>query len=142
MQWFYAEKITLQQRNGNSSYDDIYENHHQILIKLWVLADRFLIRQLQNEAIDKLNSVYRGLGSESLSLTYGMTTDGSPLRKYAVARLASLPACALEGWTSEAFPKQMLFDMVLLYSKHAPDATRIRLGNPITTSDYHVPEYS
>ncbi|KAF8865994.1 hypothetical protein BDZ45DRAFT_735942 [Acephala macrosclerotiorum] len=91
------------------------------LIHLWVMADRLLIRPLQNSAIDILEKLWSdppvAEWSVVLSYIYENTTPSSPLRHLLVDMIAYL-------WSSDEMidnfpdniPKQLLLDVLKIHS--------------------------
>jgi hypothetical protein len=75
--WFYTQQLDVPQLQeySKSLKADARGKEEMCLVKLWVLADKLLIPQLQNMALDVLDKVQskRGLASNCLAYVYTNT---------------------------------------------------------------------
>lgn len=98
------------------------------LVQLWVVADKLLIRPLQNAAIGVLQGFWEespddssprhgGLGTSWIQYAYDHTIPESPLRNFAADICAY--KVSPEGFADhpEHFPKEVLLDMAIVLSK-------------------------
>lgn len=102
--WLYSQRLMDEQEESPSA---------TTLIRLWLLADRFLIPRLQNEvlaAVDKLRCSQTQRPGGPYHSVYNNTLPGSPLRRYLVQVWGSGTGAKLEHLAD--FPPEMLFDMV------------------------------
>ena len=101
--WLYTQKLV------NSLGDDPTVS---ILLKLWILGNRFLAQNLQNQTLDRLDKLRfrKGLPSSSFCYVYKNTAVGSPLRRYLVD-LRSIDSMGLSV-DKRDYPPQMLVDIV------------------------------
>lgn len=111
--WLYTQRVTPIQSDGDENPELTR------LIKLWILADRFLIPRLQNEtlaAMHALDDEKQSLRSFSWMYAYDNTTEGSPLRRYfayAVARrLERTKPGPLPAKNFDLVPREMLVDII------------------------------
>lgn len=84
VEWIYTKDISSS--NDRGGYDD--------LVKLWILADKLCIPDLQNNVIDRLKEMdYKPANVKALASQIGKlycgTSDKSQLRNFAVAECAS-----------------------------------------------------
>jgi hypothetical protein len=129
LHWFYTLKL-----------DNIYEeeitrdppkakvkSETTVLVELWVLADRLLVRRLQNEIIERLEEL-RKLRNEvptsTFDLVYKKTSEGSPLRKLMLHYSASYLINGCFQKRPDYISKSMLIDLVELMKSSIPSQTR------------------
>ena len=87
IKWFYSQTVETAQR-GNR---DLKSNEDLMLVELWVLADKLLIPQLQNQVIIEIEALrirFRTTCTKSLRYVYENTPVGCPLRKLLVQQCA------------------------------------------------------
>ncbi|TVY73266.1 hypothetical protein LSUE1_G005765 [Lachnellula suecica] len=129
VQWFYGKKIQLQilqeeykrsHQVYNEKIQDIIDQEHDDLLRLWVLADKFSIPTLQNLVMRKLNEISEWtyhIHFVGLGYIYLNTVKGSPLRKYFVEVIARELSSDHYKTDPEDFPKEMLLELAIFYSK-------------------------
>jgi hypothetical protein len=136
VQWFYRQRLYVFEQEDIECPDD--KNDPEIekllaaqdldLVQLWVVADKLLIRPLQNAVIAVLEDFWeqpyarRARRPTSwIQYVYDHTSVGSPLRDFAV------DVCAYnvtpEGFAKapDDFPKEVLLDMAIVLSKAMED---------------------
>lgn len=91
MQWLYSQKFMLI-RTGPDFESNIEENpeaaasEDMSLVELWVLADKFGMPHLQNDALDAMDLIFCNAGEwlriPTYRYIYENTAKDSPLRQY------------------------------------------------------------
>jgi hypothetical protein len=120
VQWLYTSE--LHKHGSNLPRGDL-------LIKLWVLADRLMIQKLQNTAIcaieHKVMKEDLVVRTDQVKYIYENTVSGSPLRRLIVDQCSNLhhESFALRR-PIEDYPKDMLFDLVTVLLKRRSGETR------------------
>jgi hypothetical protein len=114
--WLYTQKVDLAQIEDSQ----VNMSASDLLICLWILADKLIIGSLQNAVIhelERLSIESNGVNVASLKYVYENTTQDSKLRQLLLYQCASrFDASAFTESASE-FPNEMLIEMVILYSK-------------------------
>jgi hypothetical protein len=115
----------------------------QLLVELWVLADKLLIPSLQNDviqALEKLRAQHKTTGTKCLHYVYDKTGPGSPLRRLFVHQCAFNVA---SDWFSQKpghFPQEMLIDLVQLLSESSSEDWKMRMSDRRDMVDFEVEE--
>ncbi|KAE9381303.1 hypothetical protein N431DRAFT_314515, partial [Stipitochalara longipes BDJ] len=114
MQWLYSQKLVLTALDNKLDYSKlIIGPDTKSLTYLWVLADKLEMPALQNTALRAIQEI--SLRAEKIHTStypwlYKNTAPDSPLRRYSVAKLATLNVDKFAE-KSKNFPKQMLVDL-------------------------------
>lgn len=148
--WVYTQAIPFV--TGIDGITD-YESDNINLIRLWILADRLLIPQLQNSAIFRLEESRRRYKHKLLfpleiaKEVYEQTETTSPLRRYLVDLCAAKFNHKVYANVNnrKLFPQEMLLDLLETCSKIDQGDIR-KLGNFLfidiaeTSKRYYVAE--
>lgn len=153
VQWFYNEEFDVfkeEDLNCANDEDDpeiekLWADQDINLIQLWIVADKLLIRPLQNAVINVLEEFWEepfvrhgGPSTSWIPYAYEHTTVGSPLRNFATDICAY--KISPEGFAAhpDDFPKEVLLDMAMVLSK----AVSIWRHDDVTNSDDEEEEHS
>ena len=153
VQWFYNEEFDIFKEDdldcANDEHDPeiekLWADQDLDLVQLWIVADKLLIRPLQNAVINVLEDFWEepfvrhgGPSTSWIPYAYEHTTAGSPLRNFAIDICAY--KISAEGFAAhpEDFPKEVLLDMAIVLSK----AVSIWRHDDITNSDDEEEEHS
>jgi BTB/POZ domain len=153
VQWFYNEEFDVfkeEDLNCANDEDDpevekLWADQDINLIQLWIVADKLLIRPLQNAVINVLEEFWEepfvrhgGPSTSWIPYAYEHTTAGSPLRNFATDICAY--KISPEGFAAhpDDFPKEVLLDMAMVLSK----AVSIWRHDDVTNSDDEEEEHS
>jgi hypothetical protein len=115
----------------------------QLLVELWVLADKLLIPSLQNAVIqelEKLRAFHKTTSTKFLHYVYDKTGPGSPLRRLFVHWCAFNVA---SDWFSKKpghFPQEMLIDLVQLLSESSSEDWKTQMSERRNMADFEVEE--
>jgi hypothetical protein len=136
VQWFYHQKFDVFEAKDLDCPNDeddldiekLWADQDMNLIQLWIVAEKLLIRPLQNAVILVLQGFWEespndspprhgGLGTSWIQYAYDHTVLGSPLRKFAADICAY--KVSTEGFADhpEHFPKEVLLDMAIVLSE-------------------------
>ncbi|KAE9374852.1 hypothetical protein N431DRAFT_222563 [Stipitochalara longipes BDJ] len=132
VQWFYNEEFDIfkeddldcENNEDDPEIEKLWVEQDLSLIQLWIVADKLLIRPLQNAVINVLEEFWEepfirhgGPSTAWIPYAYEHTTVGSPLRNFAADICAY--KISPEGFAShpEDFPKEVLLDMAMVLSK-------------------------
>ncbi|KUJ22804.1 uncharacterized protein LY89DRAFT_714523 [Mollisia scopiformis] len=150
-EFLYSGKITLHYHNLNAEDDLVLaedEEHIEMcaqqdtdLIDLWLLADRFLMVDFQNQVIDHMKRIYQICGVMSscqFRKIYDNTQEGSPLRRLVVDLCCWAFFADYIKDKSDKFPQDMLVDVAIAYRDAAPSNVITSKRSEIPTTDYHV----
>jgi hypothetical protein len=117
VEWFYTQ--TLNTCQPDEKLDDAASMEEDLLLaKFWVLADKLLLPQLQNQVLDRLHEVCEAVGRLPLGCfhyAYSNTPPGSPLRQWCVYRCALLLD---ENWFADhpdRFPHEILVELIVFF---------------------------
>lgn len=147
-EFLYREKVIFKSHNPNPA-DDVdkvrarnhtskCEDQDYVLVDLWILADRFMVRPLQNLVIDQLSRVATECGldlSDSFQSIYDRTLEGSQLRRFIANRTSWL---LIDEGDTDHYPREMLVDMVLNLQWSAPESVRNRNLNRMNPEDFYT----
>lgn len=116
----------------------------ELLICLWVLANRLLVPKLQNAALEKLSELVmaqRLLPSQkSCEFAYEHTAEGSSLRAWIVICWAMETLASRFREVSRNLPQEMLHEVATyLVERYRGDKDDMKCM-PIDLDDYKVPE--
>jgi BTB/POZ domain len=131
--WLYTKKVTIQESTDGKEW--------KAMSDLWLLAQRSLIPQLQNDAMIKLHDRLKTLPnlqmvSFSLYVYNSPETEDTPLRKLAVEILAwHGQGVVWKVWKKE-FEKTsgLLYDIIMVLKDYC-DCMMDLAGPPQTTAD-------
>jgi hypothetical protein len=114
-------------------------------IELWVLAEKLLIPQLQNEAMTLLQRVGRTCIDPfeiHVKYIYQNTAENSPLRRFVVNMIAwTAPSSEYKKYP-HLYPPEFLLDLVTVFSATVPSKTAANKRNRLNDNDYCVEERS
>lgn len=154
VQWLYHGKFDVFKQDDLECADD--ENDPEIeklwaaqdldLVQLWIVADKLLIRPLQNAVIAVLEEFWEepfvrqgGPTTSWIPYVYDHTSVGSPLRDFAADVCAYKVGSERFAEAPDDFPKEVLLDMAIVLSKavqtFAPDDDDDAAGDWDTDSD-------
>ncbi|KAH6709047.1 hypothetical protein BKA61DRAFT_490241, partial [Leptodontidium sp. MPI-SDFR-AT-0119] len=146
-EYLYTGKTTLLHHNVNPTGNHGNEDNHidecaeqdLTLVQLWVLADRFLVRTLQNQVVVHIERIRRcclDMSTKCWDYVYDNTSTGSPLRALVAEQCAW--SNLVDGDDLERAPQDLLKDMVQAYRKALPDRVRQKNSDAIQSLDYFV----
>ncbi|RDL36902.1 uncharacterized protein BP5553_06254 [Venustampulla echinocandica] len=137
-QWLYSQDLNLTQLEEQKA--EIPESGSLVL--LWLLADKLLIRRLQNLVIRQIDETIQQFGLLPLHVLHTVwqnTAEGCALRRYLIDAINCRMAHVDFKASAESFPKDMLVELVVAFKKRLPNgATSNWTGNNL--SSYYVPE--
>ncbi|TVY73304.1 hypothetical protein LSUE1_G005518 [Lachnellula suecica] len=118
--WIYTQQLSI---IGFEHWNS--KNTDMALVQLWVLADKLLIPQLQNQAIRELHRAQMGpldvgdprIPFSTINYLYENTPRGSPLRKYIINMCALYVDEQYYLTNSSEFPKEMLLELVVAFAE-------------------------
>ncbi|KAI9650255.1 hypothetical protein NHQ30_000268 [Ciborinia camelliae] len=132
MQWVYQEKFDHAhslQRDGwikecGGETRKLCAKEDILLVKLWILAEKFLIRRLQNYTMNimfKHETRCGAMNSGCYQYLYRNTANDSMLRSFAVEQKCwTGPKLSPSAVDSGHYPAQMLNDMVVVLQGQLP----------------------
>jgi hypothetical protein len=137
--WFYTQKLDLLQvQEAFNDFDgDAAAKEDMCLVKLWVLADKLLIPQLQNMTLDALVKICgkaQGLATRCLDYVCVNTSKDSGLRRWFIHRCAFRIESKSFLEHPEEYPHQLLLEIVTILSEWSKGKTRPKTR----TEDYKV----
>ena len=109
------------------------------LVKLWVLADKLLVHQLQNgviRAMDKIRINTKVVPVECLSYVCSNTSENSALRRWFVHQSAYELQSGMYSEEPENFPQEILLDIVTTLRSVLPES--IAVGNKKCIKEFEV----
>lgn len=151
--WFYTTKVDLQDikdavtgkiRNISDVIKGDDDSIGQLLVQLWILADRLLIPKLKNAVIDQLEEILRVYsafpGETSCHYAYDHTAVGSPLRAWLVFRYSTCVPTDDFKQDFRTLPREMRNEMTLYL--HDKFQTAIEEGwvSEYSFGEFLVPE--
>lgn len=149
VQWLYSQKLT------HIHYDEHWElevdDVHNIdctkgtisRIELWVLAEKLLIPQLQNEVMRLLRLVGRTCVhpfERHVNYIYQNTADNSVLRRFVVNLIAWAAPSSEYKQYPHLYPHEFLLDLVTVFSAAVPPRTAANKRYRLDDTDYFVEE--
>jgi hypothetical protein len=154
VQWLYHGKFDVFKQDDLECPDDeddpeiekLWAAQDLDLVQLWIVADKLLIRPLQNAVIAVLEDFWeepfvrhRGPTTSWIPYVYEHTSVGSPLRDFAADVCAYKVSPERFSEAPDDFPKEVLLDMAIVLSKavqmFAPDDDDDAAGDWDTDSD-------
>jgi hypothetical protein len=143
VRWLYSQKLTAPPAADSTEEEEQRKLGDLNLVQLWILADRLLIRPLQNCAMKTMGKLWvtRSPTVEWVHYAYKYTAPGSPLRKLA-ADLGlwghfdeNLPED--EEAYRQSLPQEMLFDLfkVVYFSLRSLQSTSQASSGQQTDND-------
>ena len=150
VQWLYSQKLThIHREEGFNIYSEDHgarcEKETISRIELWVLAEKLLIPQLQNEAMTLLRSVGRTCIEPFemwVDYIYYKTAKDSPLRRFVVNLIAwSAPSSEYKEYP-HLYHHEFLLDLVTVFSAAVPAKTAANKRHKLDDTDYFVEERS
>lgn len=122
VQWLYTQKLELEALT--LADEDISKNFNRnvtLATKLWVLADKLVIRNLQNQAMDYIwtaQETTKYVGTSVLNFVHQHALIGNPLRRIFVMFCAqNVPSTWYMAHATQ-FPHYMLLELVEHLAKH------------------------
>lgn len=138
--WFYTQQLDIE-GYGASSPEKRQED--MALCQLWVLADKLLVPQLQNQTIRTMVDLRvktNIIPTLSLEYIWANTSPGNPLRRLLVHQCATLaPSCYFNY--STRYPQEMLIELAEFHAQFR-DSARLRKesGMDDNLAQYEVSE--
>ena len=121
VKWLYTQEFTIE-IDLNAGVDMVKTQvrvNTMLAVKLWILANKLLIFNLQNKIIDWLrwsNNTSKFTPTVCLEYVYAHTSVNSALRRLFVAQCAhGLPRKDFHRY-SACFPKEMLLDLAVYFA--------------------------
>jgi hypothetical protein len=115
VEWIYTQTLNI--RQPDEKLDDAASMEEDLLLaKLWVLADKLLLPQLQNQVLDRVQEICEAAGRMPigcLHYVYNNTPPGSLLRRWCVYECVSWLD---ENWLADhpdQFPHEILIDLIV-----------------------------
>jgi len=106
-------------------------NEDILLVELWILAEKFLIRGLQNYTMDVMLTkqvTCGGLAMRCYQYLYDNTGEGSALRSFVVEQRCWLGSKMCNA-DEKMFPREMLRDMVIFLQEQVHARERKERGD-------------
>jgi len=121
----YTQNLDVLEVSADVPFDEEFTNAIQALVELWVLADKLLIRRLQNDAmrqIQALSDKFAVLATKCLHYVYENTGKDSPLRKVFIYQVAWESELDILEQARKDIPEEMLWDVVAFMIKATSDS--------------------
>lgn len=121
--WLYTQQLDVPQLQEDSKdlKAETGGKEQLCLVRLWVLADKLLIPQLQNMALDALDKVQlkskRGMASNCLAYVCANTRKDSELRRWFVHRCAFHLDSKAFLKHPDRYPQQILLEVITTLSE-------------------------
>ncbi|KAE9381284.1 hypothetical protein N431DRAFT_392327 [Stipitochalara longipes BDJ] len=136
--WMYHQELDVGKilRNDKSKID-------QILVELWVLADKLLVPALQNVVIkelERLRNKYKTTSTRCLPYVYEKTGPGSELRKLFISWCAFNVTSTRFEEKPDHFPHEMLLELAQVLVEKMPDTVKERITDERDMADFEVEE--
>lgn len=142
--WLYTQEIDVMNfddpelKKKVSLVDDAslgsFSRRCMSLLQLWVLADRLLIRKLQNAVLDKLEDLLEGSSYlpqiAACDFVYENTAVDCPLRQWLVFQWSNNPTREAFASSVPIFPQEMVDDMMLYFFKMRQQRLNYTLQHP------------
>lgn len=138
VEWIYTQQISFDAIERTTAGKE----NHLALVGLWILAEKFLIPQLQNHVIRKvyeLNHEANTIPLHCLNYVWENTPPGSPLRLFLLHLFASRARIDLYSKCPDSYPKEMLADIIKLIGNNGGQRPK-DLDPGIDMSRYDVQE--
>lgn len=138
--WFYTQVLDTQQPTKVLE-DKQKTTEETALVKLWILADKLLIRKLQNNVCCKIHQIFmetKSLSGNIEHYLYDNTESDSPLRQWFAGLL--ITELSPEDFTrqSKHFRQEFLVDLAnILCRSMSPYAWR-DLTNEVARADFTI----
>ncbi|TEY57531.1 hypothetical protein BOTCAL_0215g00130 [Botryotinia calthae] len=150
-QWVYQEKFEhahsrefSPRHNGDFYLIVQCMEEDGVLLRLWVLAEKFLIRGLQNYTMRVLcsKSLVCKLYLSSIELRYVFHNTGeeSALRRFVTEQHCWGKTDSLHGQDLFSYPVEVLVDIIVVLKKQLPENVRARKYSQMTDDKYLVEE--
>lgn len=149
-EWIYSQRLSLLNHDfaKKDSWSEEEKANHvhkclvqdDVLVNLWVMRDRYLVKGLQNHVIGQMMEIRQRCGYLSRQCSheiYKKTMSGSPLRRIVVDQYAW--SGTRDEYTAD-LPHEMLADLVILYSQSAPRSVKERMIRDAVAEEYFVTE--
>ncbi len=120
--WLYTQQLDVHRATEEAQIDnpEVARKEDLCLVKLWVLADKILIPQLQNMTLDVLDERVKSkfaIDSKFLAYICVNTSKDSGLRRWFVHRCAFRLESSEFLKHPERYPKDMLLEVVTILSE-------------------------
>lgn len=89
LQWIHTQSLNIESREYTRAISDVTEEG-QAYFRLWVLAGKLMMPELQNRAIDliqQMHLVHCTIWIHEIQYIYKNTSQGSPLRRVMVDQI-------------------------------------------------------
>jgi hypothetical protein len=136
--WLYTNKIT----------DGALASSPDIMVNLWLFADRRDIPLVVNEMIDALHvDIARSwiMPTNQIENIYENTSEGSALRRMLMWSMSSTSDARIlkAEFCVEKWPREALMDMLRLVmaTRPAPVTSQVQCGKASMCPTYHIHEY-
>jgi hypothetical protein len=131
VQWLYTQQIATAEDDFPAA---------ELLIKLWLLAEKLRVPELQNQVVDTIERRRAATGTVStgmLRFIYSNTVVGSPLRRLIVDHCALYLGSVLFALEEkEEYTRESLFDIVSVLLRYRESRQRCHLSLDMKT--YYV----
>ncbi|EMR87465.1 hypothetical protein ACHAPC_009851 [Botrytis cinerea] len=149
-QWVYQEKFDHAHSRDSSSrhngdYDLIIQCMEEdgVLLGIWVLAEKYLIRRLQNYTMRVLYSkslvCNLHLVSNELEYVFHNTGEESALRRFVIEQYCCGKTESFHRQILFSYPVEVLVDVIMALKRQIPQNVRAR-GHPQMTDDRYLVE--
>ncbi|KAF8851458.1 hypothetical protein BDZ45DRAFT_750650 [Acephala macrosclerotiorum] len=130
VQWFYSQRITVRQLEGEWRYNRSHSDEDLTLVELWILARRLEIPALQDLVIMTMDDIYKKCDIfpvNCVSPAYEATVfePQSKLRGFLIALYVHCYPPDHVMWGDEELPREFLVDLVLYLGKRVNAAHRV-----------------
>lgn len=142
--WVYTQQLDIPDPDDGVAYSrDLEKSLFKRLCELWVLADKILIPQLQNAAMDaliELSQLQGTIPTHNVRYIWNNTQRGSPIRawflnKYAFSLRAS--SFTFEKLAANC-PPEMIIELAVLLVDSNDAETTIKHRDAAKKRSYHV----
>lgn len=150
-QWVYRDKCDLiHPGDWDGSHGDDFTSILQCMVEdsallhLWVLAEKFLIPQLQNYTMrvlcSKVSICNPSLYSKDCRYVYDNTAEGSALRRFVVEHGCWGKTASFHEKDLFSYPVEALGDMIMTLKRQLPENVRARKRSQMIGDNYLVEE--
>lgn len=150
-QWVYQEKFEhahsrdpSSRHNGDPDLVIQCMEEDGVLLHIWVLAEKYLIRRLQNYTMRVLYSKSLvcdlHLISDDLRYVFNNTGEGSALRRFVIEQGCCGKTDSIHRQFLLSYPVEVLVDIILALKRQLPENVRARKYPQMTDDRYLVEE--
>jgi hypothetical protein len=138
--WIYYQKIELDERLDSNGILRQEHPNPVLLGRLWVLAERFLMPKLQNDAIDCMGLSIQWYEDPQLQLApitnFAYSTNSKTLQRFAVDVCASRSSSSGFAKLVEEIPREAAVEVAKSLKKFCDSLRQKQSTAP--TSEFHV----